>query len=249
MTQLGEGVSVVVTAALVDECLMDHDGGPYDKKNDLNNNSALLGSNLKTGGEPFKVSFTLGTTDYELDVTVAAHHLVPGNESLLRAQQLVAWMKKGKNVKGDIGYGVNHENNGVWLPGSYAWNAQSLTTWKKLGASADGVQLQYAYAYTAMRKSGRPWHDRHTDYSAWVKRTLEKFRVKMLEMRSACPKCDQNAKKPWPPPYALVSRIDGLSARLRGRLQGPRTGWVPPFNTSRWAVLYAIGRTPNNMLG
>lgn len=249
MTQLGEGVGVAVTAALVDECLLDHTSGPYEKTNDLNNNSTLLGSNLKSGGEPFQVSFSLDDTSYEVDVTVAAHHLIPGNEALLRAQSVIAWMKKGKNVKGHIGYGVNHKNNGVWLPGSYAWNSQSTTTWKKLGSTAQGVQLQYAYAYCAMKKRGRPWHDRHTDYSAWVKRTLEKFKVKMLEMRTGCDKCDQNAKKPWPPPYKLVSRIDSLAERLRNRLLGSPKGWVPPFNTSRWAMLYAIGRTPNKMLG
>lgn len=248
MSQLGEAMSVVVTARLIDECLMDHGDGPYNKKNDLDNNSTLLGSNLASGGDPFTVSFSLGDTPYSIDVTVAAHHLVPGNESLLRAQSLVAWMKKGKDVKGDIGYGINHKKNGVWLPGSYAWNSQSTKMWRQLGATADGVQVQYAYAYSAMKKSGRPWHDRHTDYSAWVKRSLQKFQVKMLEMRTGCDRCRQKAKKPSPPPYGLVSRVDGLSTRLRARLLGSPKGWVPPFNTSRWAVLYAIGRTPNNML-
>src|SRR5919198_6553003 len=129
---------------------MDHGDGPYQRKNDLNNNSALLGDNLEAAGDSFqaaKASFTLDDESYELDVTVAAHHLVPGNESLLRANQLIAWMRKGQNVKGDVGYGVNHAKNGVWLPGSYAWNSQSTVTWKKLGATASGVQVQYAYAY------------------------------------------------------------------------------------------------------
>lgn len=249
MPELGEGVGTQVAAELVDECLLDHTSGPYKKHNDLANNSRLLGGNLKSGGNSFKVSFSLDSTPYKLDVTVAAHHLVPGNESLLRAKSLLAWIKKGRNVRGDIGYSLNHERNGIWLPGSYAWNSQSTTTWKNLGATAQGVQLQYAYAYCAMKKTGRPWHDRHADYSAWVKRTLEKFRIRMLEMRSNCSKCDQNAKKPWAPPYKLVSRIDGLSHRLHNRLIGDPKQWVPPFNTSRWAMLYAIGRTPNKMLG
>lgn len=249
MTQLGEGVGIAVTSELVDECLMEHGDGPYKKKNDLVNDSAALGSNLKSGGAPFKVSFNLDGAAYDLDVTVAAHHLIPGNESLLRAQALVAWMKKGKNVKGDVGYGVNHEKNGVWLPGSYAWNSQSIQMWKQLGATAHGVQTQYAYAYCAMKKTGRPWHDRHTDYSGWVKRTLEKFRIKMLDTRTGCSKCKKKGKKPWPPPYLLVGRMDSLSSRLRGRLLGPSKGWLPPFNTSRWAMLYALGRTPNTMLG
>jgi hypothetical protein len=55
----------------------------------------------------------------------------------------------------------------------------------------------------------------------------------MLEMKSGCSTCDQSTTKPFPPPYELVSRIDGLSARLRGRLLGSPTGWIPPFTTSR----------------
>src|SRR5579884_3926537 len=124
MTQLGEGAGVAVTEEVVDECLMDHTDGPYNKTNDLHNDSSLLGSNLGSGGDSFNVRFSLGDTDYDVEVTVAAHHLVPGNEALARASALVEWMKKGDTVRGDIGYGVNHKKNGVWLPGSYAWNSQ-----------------------------------------------------------------------------------------------------------------------------
>jgi hypothetical protein len=247
MTQLGEGASTSVTQDLVDECLMEHAPGPYDRRNNLHNNSTLLGSNLGDGGDPYRVRFSLDGTAYDVEVTVAAHHLIPGNESLMRAKPLIPWIKKGGTIAGDIGYNVNHEKNGVWLPGSYAWNRQSTRTWKSLGATAHGVQLQYAYAYCAMKRTGRPWHDRHTDYSAWVKRTLEKFRVKMLQLRTSCSRCNEEAEKPWPPPYKLVSRLDGLSTRLRNQLLGGSRGWVPPFNTSRWAVMFAIGRTPNNL--
>jgi hypothetical protein len=247
MTQLGEGASIGVMNDLIDDCLMEHGRGPYDQRNDLHNNSTLLGSKLGSGGDAFRVRFSLDDTDYDLEVSVAAHHLIPGNESLMRAKTLLPWVEKGRTVAGDIGYSVNHRKNGVWLPGSYAWNRQTTQTWRSLGASAQGVQLQYAYAYCAMKRSGRPWHDRHTDYSAWVKRTLGKFVIKMLELRKNCSRCDQAAKKPWPPPHNLVSRLDGLSTRLRNRLlSGPR-GWLPPFNTSRWAVMFATGRTPNNL--
>jgi hypothetical protein len=80
---------------------------------------------------------------YRYPVTCAAHHLIPAQESLKRAEGLHQFMiKKGASetvavgkgtttlpggiVYSDVGYCVNGSENGVFLPGNYAVTALTM---------------------------------------------------------------------------------------------------------------------------
>lgn len=245
MAELGEMVTVALILDMDSACPFSHEKPKHEKQNDLTNNPSKLGRNLG-GGDPIPLSFYVRGRKFEMELGFGAHHLVPGDASLNKATALLKLMKKGE-MKGDIGYGVNHERNGVWLPGNYRWDAASKGKWSTLGASG-GFEVQFAYAYYAMQVTGRQFHDSHTDYSAWVRRTLEKIRVKTLALQAGCDECKEiNAKKPWNPPYTLVGVIDRLSSRLRGYVTGPVSRWKPPFCTSSMAVLVGAGWTPEKV--
>jgi len=75
---------------------------------------------------------TAATVKHIYPLTCAAHHCIPGQESLKRSQLLQFMVKKGDSeaIKGgsfgdgqvwaDVGYDVNGLQNGVYLPGNYA---------------------------------------------------------------------------------------------------------------------------------
>jgi hypothetical protein len=245
MSQLGEPVAVAMADDLVDECPFSHDDNPPSKTNDLTNNPSKLGTNLK-GGDAIQIKVKVRTNVRTMECGFGAHHVIPGDASLNKSSQLLPWMKKG-DLKSDIGYGVNHANNGIWLPGNYGWDPKTVMKWGKLAASG-GFEIQFGYAYAAMTATQRQFHDAHPVYSTWVRLTLEKMRVKMLEMKTDCSHCDKkNNKKPYNPPFKLVGMLDGLSERLRGKLRFPASQWVPPFYTSEMSVLMHTGMTPDSL--
>jgi hypothetical protein len=249
MSEIGEAVGVALADELTTECPFSHDEGPHDKKNDLKNNSHKLGSSLAGDGDPepdVEVTYTFLGKKKTVKVICGAHHLIPGNASLAKSQKLLKLMKKGE-LKGDIGYGVNHANNGVWLPGNYAWNAQSALRWGRLSAEG-GLEIQYAYAYAAMSKMRRQFHDAHPVYSGEVRAILEKIRLKLLDVKAGCEKCQEvNGKKPYNPPYGLVGILDGVSAHLLGMVTGSSVLWKT-FYTSEMSILYSQGLRPETML-
>ena len=175
MSQLGEPVAVAMADDLVDECPFSHDDNPPSKTNDLTNNPSKLGTNLK-GGDAIQIKVKVRTNVRTMECGFGAHHVIPGDASLNKATQLLPWMKKG-DLKSDIGYGVNHANNGIWLPGNYGWDPATLMKWGKLAASG-GFEIQYGYAYAAMtatrtrlariawRRSWRPSSIRPTIHAA-----------------------------------------------------------------------------------
>jgi hypothetical protein len=66
-------------------------------------------------------------------------------------------------------------------------------------------------------------------------------------LRSDCKKCEERAKKPWDPPYALVGMLYNLAQRMRGYVTGAKSKWRPPYCTSDFAVLMGSGMTPEKM--
>ena len=147
-----------------DEGIEDDDGDEVQKEQD--NNGGTLGGNLESGragangtvGGPYEPTDYLikspqkkprvlvpESDDVEADdypVTVAAHHLVPGNAALgqstlydflgpcgsgvlkddgaVRKRKNISTGGKTYEIKKLIGYNVNGAHNGVWLPGNYA---------------------------------------------------------------------------------------------------------------------------------
>ena len=240
MPELGEMAAVAMAAEIVDKCPFPHEETKHDKTNDLSNVASTLGDNIG-GGDDREITVTLRGKSKPMDLGFQAHHLIPG-ASIKGASELLKFVKSGGTVKADIGYLQNDERNGAWLPGLHKFEG-----WGELSKDG-GYEIQFAYAYAAMEAAGcqfHMWDSSHKDYNAFVRRTLEEIRLKMLELRTDCDKCDDQSKKPWDPPYELVSMLYALAHRMKGYVTGSKGRWFPPYCTSDFAVLAGAGMTPD----
>jgi hypothetical protein len=254
MTQFGEMVRAEIMAILGEECLFSHQDGPHNKTNDLSNSSSKLRTNLENAdddsGQVISLTFELDGKRHRSDLGFNAHHILPADASVAKAEQLLKIMKKqGEgDLKGDIGYGVNHAKNGVFLPTEDKWNIAKYGKWSEVMAVQDGYRLLYAYAYAAMMETDRQFHTGHGDYSDWVLQRLEEIKVKMVESKRDCKQNKCKKKKPWNPPYSLVGKLDSISAHVKGYLTGPKSLWLMPLVTSPEAEMLGAGITPDNFL-
>jgi hypothetical protein len=204
-----------------------------------------LGSKAELGPKAdISITVELRGSKKPMDLAFQAHHLIPGTS--IKNTTLKEWMAAEKGtVKGDIGYLQNDQKNGVWLPALHRFEGWGALT------KAGGYEIQFAYAYAAMKANGMvQFHmgdASHGDYNMFVRRTLEKFKVKMLELRTGCEECDKKAKKPYKPPYKLVGMLYQLAGRMERFVTGPTSKWVPPLCTSDFAVLVGAGQTPDTM--
>lgn len=141
------------------------------------------------------------------------HHLIPGNESLKCAEALLEWIfaEKGK-IENDIGYNVNNGKNGVWLPSN---NGMRGVAWWEGDAQ---MSRKVSYVERAMDKAKWHFHDRHgAPYSEFVTKILNKIADRMNgDQKKECPfKTSKSGGGKYRPPYALVARLNGVSARIR----------------------------------
>jgi hypothetical protein len=173
-------------------------------------------------------------------VSVAAHHLIPGNAALknstLFKSEEYLWVD-GK-AKGNIGYNVNAAPNGVWLPGNYA-----MRPWGTGGASfrSSTGHDPKEYAFLAIEKWGAQFHDAHKDYSDFVKDVLDKIYDKLEAKKELwCPEGKKKDPKPdeREPLYVLVSRINTVSSRMKRMLVLPTYNWKKNIYTSRFSLAY-----------
>lgn len=71
-----------------------------------------------------------GTEDTKYPVAYSAHHLIPAKESLKPAAALHKYIDKGKGkICCNLGYDIDGNENGVWLPGLHAVNSKGLNLW------------------------------------------------------------------------------------------------------------------------
>ncbi|MDE1949437.1 MAG: AHH domain-containing protein [Burkholderiales bacterium] len=75
-----------------------------------------------------EVSILAGDADCIYPVAFAAHHLIPGKAALGRAKALHKFLRKGEFCC-NLGYSVDGNENGVWLPGLHAVNSNGLNLW------------------------------------------------------------------------------------------------------------------------
>lgn len=157
-------------------------------------------------------------------------------------------------VDNNVGYDVNGAENGVWLPGPYAmrgiWTTFTAETEPEddpggAGGGGEGPTethpAQFEYAVVAMRKAKAQFHDAHRPYSKFVLDALNLLAARMREITETaeCEKCRDKIKNSGPPaPYSLILRLNGVSKRLRGHLEGGPTGWTQHLWTSKWALEY-----------
>jgi hypothetical protein len=191
------------------------------------NNSGKLGSAL--GGCPDQKEITVWGGSR--GVSVAAHHLIPGNASMKPSQlfQSNEYLWKDGTANGNIGYDINSRPNGVWLPGNYA-----VRPW-----SPKEESLKKEYAFAAIRVWQRQFHDAHEQYSTKVLEALDKLYDKLELGETAW--CEEKAKKAKPKPeerqnlYAIVNRLHTISARLARMLKFPVSEWKSNIYTSRFS--------------
>lgn len=221
MTDIGEMVAVNVMAPNKEDCWyckeeqaieerenkLDEDPDSVDSsENSLGNSSSKLGTALKN-----RPSWKITVSGDEIEVTPAAHHLIPGNASLKKATKLLKFMKKGDTVDGNIGYNVNHKSNGEWLP-TYP-------------ASGWGSLNQDEYAIQAMTVATAQFHNAHGQYNDTVSKTLSAIADKLSKKSDKCPICGDPMKNARSPPYGLVRRLDAVSGRYRKYLKWPPRKW------------------------
>ena len=217
------------------------------RTNDFSNSPSKLGTAL--GDEPewrIEVPHPMaGDMTIENRLRTNAHHLIPADASFNPHPKIKQLLAKGSEVGGDVGYGVNHRNNGYWLP-SYPEDYQATNvktvpiTWGQM--TTEFPDMQHRITVLAMRHTKRQFHDAHPDYSSFVSQCLDKICEKVVAVagKHTCQTPVEPLKKPWAPPYALTARLDGLSSRLRGLLSGLPKGWREPAFTSSHAKRYHL---------
>lgn len=163
--ELLETIAVAVFAEKAVECPLDHkDLEKIDSENQFVGVGTTLGEKMKDRtstiifaknqqGKPDKQPYPekaedgwpIEIEDEDYPVTCAAHHLIPAQASLKKAETLHDWLvyknepeplggKGGKStaegiVWADVGYDVNGSENGVWLPGNYAVGGNGTREW------------------------------------------------------------------------------------------------------------------------
>lgn len=178
-------------------------------ENHEKNDASKLGENL--GSKP---AWTITCPNAKKDTTVlsAAHHCIPGNASFLKAETLLTFMREGGPLKlaSDIGYNINHKNNGVWLPGNYNVRKGKEHYTKSWGKHK--TKFKNEYAKRAINNSSVQFHDAHPAYSENVLETLENIAEKIGKPADKCPMCKEPYDKTRPP-YGLVGRLDFVSSQ------------------------------------
>ncbi len=200
---------------------------------------------------------------YYYDLQYAPHHLIPGNESLKDSEVVpflgdedviknfgkTSYIKKGCSV----GYDVNHEDNGVWLPSPYAlsmknkWpSSQGIKVIKKrkgVDVAEEAERFIRAYVAAGIEASdNKQFHMRHADYSAEVKKALNAIGDRLLLMvDSSCPIAkDSQEDGKVDPPMGLKARLNVLSNNLERLLTGSL--WRAPIFTDELTKQYADER-------
>ncbi|WDD97546.1 AHH domain-containing protein [Thalassomonas actiniarum] len=239
MTQIGEGVAVGATQQSQDEdcwyckeppkkeqkknsITADPDTSQAEvedqvEENDITNDASALGENL--GARPV---WHILCPDKEIPTAIipGAHHCIPGNAAFKHAMKdgLVDFVSEGGdfNLTSDIGYSINHANNGVWLPGNYGVRPKKGHYTKKW--SSYPTAFKNEYAKRAIKATGRQFHDAHPNYNKQVKKTLYKIMEKMGEPDKNCPICGKEFDSTRPP-FGLVRRLDFVSASYKRVLE------------------------------
>jgi hypothetical protein len=222
----------------------DLDGSLEEVK--FKNDSGTLGGNI--GGDQGKRSVTVPGTKARktLVVSVAAHHLIPGNASLAKSElfKCKKYLHVDKKAPGNIGYNVNSAPNGVWLPGNYAarpWGTKGAAFQKDFGPSPQ------QYANAAIQVWRAQFHDAHEAYSDFVMKVLNKLYQKLKAGEDlTCPEGKKRKdKKPEEssPLYVLVARLDTVSSRMRRMLVAPSTNWKKNVWTSSLSLSYMSDKT------
>jgi len=255
MSELGELVAVIVSAS-EDECPFPHTKQDIEK---LDNVFPPVDGPTKNDAEKLAEKMTPEFHFFELiDIRVngevetarfSAHHLIPGNEAWPKTN-LRKWIDKSYgHIVENIGYDVNAMGNGVSLPG---WPGIKYGTF---AGSWSSYTHKKEYSNKCMESvyDRRQFHDKHTTYSEFVVKVLDKINEKLdnnVKTRGnpGCghKKCKSGSKKAFNPPIRLINRLNGVAGRLEKYLVCSESDWQMPLYTSRWAMVYKEGIEETN---
>lgn len=185
-------------------------------ENDVVNNSGKLGRKL--GNKP-TWEITCPKHNVSTKVLPAAHHCIPGNASFKKAHDLLDFVREGGpfSLESDIGYSINHEKNGVWLPGNYNVRKNKEHYGSNEGWGSMDDDFKEKYSVRAMNISKNQFHDAHKKYNENVLSTLEDVAHAIGEPDGTCPFCMEKYEK-LEPPYGLVGRLDFISSSHRNMI-------------------------------
>jgi hypothetical protein len=257
--ELGEPASVGAPSQSSHDkknCPFCCDSDDQARKQDLDNNPGTLRNSCHDGdvtglAEPIGANIWLviythpqSAQESISEVRSNPHHLIPGEASLAGHAILEAIAKDKGTITADIGYNVNGQSNGIWLPtileDFYAGKPTPPSagiSWGRL--TKEYPTHQFTMAEAAMFEASRQFHDAHPDYSEEVKLRLDKFLDNLKRSKVICPDTGPKPKPFVPPPYGLVARLDTLSLSLAGKLMGSPLRWKRPYYTSRHAIDFA----------
>ncbi len=211
----------------------------------FHNDAAKLGAAL--GGKPGDKTINLGGDQQAFPSSVAAHHLIPGNAALKPSNlfQAGTYLRVEGMAKGNIGYNVNASPNGVWLPGNYAQRP-----WGSGGAAFEAAHPGLTpkdYAFESIAHWRAQFHDAHEDYSKFVLQCLNEICDKLDNLQSIwCPEARNKEDKPEDRNlYAIVNRLNTVSARMNRMLVFPTSNWKKNIFTSRFSSQYMAEKKPS----
>lgn len=204
------------------------------------NSAAKLGSNLTAEGhDQPETTVQIEGINRVLPVHTAAHHLIPGNASLKKSK-IMSYLHQEGTATGNIGYDINNYQNGSWLPGNYALRGEDdLPAW---GPQGVGFTTKYSqppdvYAFAAIAKLRRQFHDAHVDYSKFVIKVLNLLAKKLKKTEDLwCPLANNQPKDPQERQLKmLVARLNTVSLRMKTMLESPGPNWKTNVYTSRFS--------------
>jgi len=117
---------------------------------------------------------------------------------------------------------------------------ESIYTTLSRDAREDDLLGFREYLFHTMKIYKRQFHDAHGEYDKCVKLALDKIYTNIKRDRMSCLKTGgcKNPKKPMAP-HHVAHRLDGMSLRLKDKLNRPASLWKRPFVTSIFSLMYA----------
>ena len=192
-----------------------------------------------------------GDSSGEYPYTVAAHHLIPGEASLVKSRLYKKYMVKNGKIKTrsgreftitqNIGYCVNGAHNGVWLPGNYAIREKTSpkegVSWGSAPGKPGLIDLDefkdwcFNYMLACVDKVQGQFHDSHPTYNEKALGVLNMTHRALVTHQDTCKQCE--GKDTVPPPYIVKTKLYFISQYLYTKLRVQHGAqWKVPWYTS-----------------